>query len=134
MTEVCVVIWHKHDWSVAARVKYWSEGQPYLHLEEDLMVVPGATKYTARLLLYNRQEGTLHRLRDLVHTKVWVVGAVIGLLTSSRYHCHHCSMFLSQRENTSSLSLYRPARLPAPDSSVFGTSDTATVFTTFRFR
>ena len=78
LTEVSVVLWHKHDWSLAARLQYWSEGQPYLHLAADLMVVPGATKYTARLLLYDRQAGSLHRVRDLVHTKVWVVGAHIG--------------------------------------------------------
>ena len=73
VTEVSVVLWHKHDWTVAGRLKYWSEGQPYLHLVGDLLVVPGATKYTARLLLYDRQAGSLHRVRDLVHTKVWVV-------------------------------------------------------------
>ena len=37
------------------------------------MVLPGLTKYTARLLLYDREERSLHRVRDLVHTKVWVV-------------------------------------------------------------
>ena len=78
ITQLSVVLWHKHNWTVAARLKYWSEGQPYLHMESDLLVVPGATKYTARVLLYDREAGTLHRVRDLVHTKVWVVGAHIG--------------------------------------------------------
>ena len=78
LTEMSVVLWHKHNWTVAGRLKYWSEGQPYLHLAGDLLVVPGATKYTARVLLYDRQERTLHRVRDLVHTKVWVVGAHLG--------------------------------------------------------
>ena len=116
VTQVSVVLWRKQDWSVAARVKYWSQGQPYLHLEADLVVVPGATKHTARLLLYNREEGTLHRVRDLVHTKVWVVGAHIGQQRSSRSYHYSCSIFLSQKENTSSLSLYRPVRRPARGS------------------
>ena len=91
LTEVCALVWRKRDWSLVSRVKYWSEvtlllsssshhvsqGQPYLHLEGDMMVLPGATKYTARLLIYDRQEERLCRVRDLVHTKVWVVGAHI---------------------------------------------------------
>ena len=77
VTEVCVLVWRKEDWGLVTRVKYWSEGQPYLHMEGDLMVVPGATKYTARVLLYHREEERVGRVRDLVHTKVWVVGAFI---------------------------------------------------------
>ena len=29
VTEVCVVVWRKEDWSVVTRVKYWSEVMLY---------------------------------------------------------------------------------------------------------
>ena len=43
-----------------------------------MLVVPGATKYTARVLVFDSQEGTLKRIRDLVHRKLWLLSAVIG--------------------------------------------------------
>ena len=54
------------------------QGEPYLHIDGDMLVVPGATKYTARVLVFDSQEGTLKRIRDLVHRKLWLLSAVIG--------------------------------------------------------
>ena len=54
------------------------QGEPYLHIDGDMLVVPGATKYTARVLVFDSQEGTLKRVRDLVHRKLWLLSAVIG--------------------------------------------------------
>ena len=48
------------------------------------MVVPGATKYTARVLVYDVRTQTVARLRDLVHRQHWVLGAVIGQLRVTR--------------------------------------------------
>ena len=45
-----------------------------------MLVVPGATKYTARVLVFDSQEGTLKRVRDLVHRKLWLLSAVIGTI------------------------------------------------------
>ena len=94
ITEASVVIWVKEDWAVLARLKYWSEvgtsdddllpltimfqGEPYLHVVNNLMVVPGLTKYTARVLMFDPRGKVVTRVRDLVHRQHWVLGAYIG--------------------------------------------------------
>ena len=60
------------------------QGEPYLNVENNLVVVPGATKYTARVLVYDVRTQTVARLRDLVHRQHWVPGAVIGQLRVTR--------------------------------------------------
>ena len=59
-------------------INAYPQGEPYLHIDGDMLVVPGATKYTARVLVFDSQEGTLKRVRDLVHRKLWLLSAVIG--------------------------------------------------------
>lgn len=77
VTEVSVVIWDKLSWKVVGRVNYWSEGEPYLHVEGNLIVAPGATKYTSRVLIYDREQKVVKKIKDLIHRKMWVLGAYI---------------------------------------------------------
>ena len=42
------------------------------------MVVPGRTKHTARVLMFDPRSQTMGRVRDLVHRKHWVLGAYLG--------------------------------------------------------
>ena len=35
------------------------QGEPYLHIDGNMLVVPGAAKYTAWVLVFDSQEGTL---------------------------------------------------------------------------
>ena len=45
----------------------------------NLMVLPGLTKYTARVLMFDpRNKVRVSRVRDLVHRQHWVLGAYIG--------------------------------------------------------
>ena len=44
----------------------------------NLMVVPGMTKHTARVLMFDPRSQTMGRVRDLVHRKHWVLGAYLG--------------------------------------------------------
>ena len=54
------------------------QGEPYLHVVNNLMVVPGMTKHTARVLMFDPRSQTMDRVRDLVHRKHWVLGAYLG--------------------------------------------------------
>ena len=54
------------------------QGEPYLHVVNNLMVVPGLTKYTARVLMFDPRSKVVTRVRDLVHRQHWVLGAYIG--------------------------------------------------------
>lgn len=54
------------------------QGEPYLHVVNNLMVVPGLTKYTARVLMFDPRGKVVTRVRDLVHRQHWVLGAYIG--------------------------------------------------------
>jgi len=88
ISEACIVIWKKEDLSIVARIRHGSKGEPYLHVENDLLVVPGDTKYLCRLLLYHRTSGNITGVRDLDHKRYWVLGAYIDglhLLTLSLF-------------------------------------------------
>ena len=90
ITEVCVVIWSKQTWKVLAKIKYWSKGEPFLHVENDLIVAPGATKYVCRVLFYDKVNRAVSRVRDLVHRSYWVLGAYLeggSVLTLSVSAC-----------------------------------------------
>lgn len=54
------------------------QGEPYLHVVNNLMVAPGLTKYTARVLMFDPRGKVVTRVRDLVHRQHWVLGAYIG--------------------------------------------------------
>ena len=57
------------------RIRHSGQGEPYLHVEEDVIVVPGDAKCVSRVLLYNRETRTVKCVRDLDHKKYWVLGA-----------------------------------------------------------
>ena len=44
----------------------------------NLMVLPGLTKYTTRVLMFDPRNKVVSRVRDLVHRQLWVLGAYIG--------------------------------------------------------
>ena len=60
---------------VICRIRHSVQGEPYLHVEEDVMVVPGDAKCVCRVLLYDREAGAVHCVRELDHKKYWVLGA-----------------------------------------------------------
>ena len=60
---------------VMCRIRHSGQGEPYLHVEEDVMVVPGDAKCVSRVLLYDREAGAVHCVRELDHKKYWVLGA-----------------------------------------------------------
>ena len=70
------------------RIRHSGQGEPYLHVEGDCMVVPGDAKCVSRVLLYNRATRTVQGVRDLDHKKFWVLGAQLQnmrLLTLSLF-------------------------------------------------
>lgn len=101
ITEGCVIIWKKEDLIIVARIRHGSNGEPYLHVENDLLVVPGDTKYLCRLLLYNRNSGTVTGVRDLDHKRYWVLGAYIDGL-----HVLSLSLFAYGTNTTRELRLW----------------------------
>ena len=60
------------------RIRHCGQGEPYLHVDEDVLVVPGDAKYVCRVLVYDRYTKSLASVRDLDHKKYWVLGAFIG--------------------------------------------------------
>ena len=64
------------------------QGEPYLHVVNNLMVVPGLTKYTARVLMFDPKSKVVTRVRDLVHRQHWVLGAYIGQYKHREINLH----------------------------------------------
>ena len=73
-------MWRRDTFQLVARVKHGSKFQPYVRVVDDLVVVPGSSRHTTRLLVYknNRHhEGALVALREFNHGSFWVLGADI---------------------------------------------------------
>ena len=54
ITETCVIVWRKESHDRVARVRHSSQGEPYLHVEENVLVVPGDAKCVCRVFVYDR--------------------------------------------------------------------------------
>ena len=60
VTESCLTVWRKpgvvgQEWGVVARVRVRT-GEPFLHLERDLVAVPGDSKHVCRFFFWGGRE------------------------------------------------------------------------------
>jgi len=97
ITETSVLIWRKHaPRDLVARIRHSSQGEPYLHVEDDVLVVPGDSKCVCRVLLYDKYTNNISCVRDLDHKKYWVLGAHLGTLTI--FTILFCSIIILRKE------------------------------------
>jgi len=82
VTQSCVTVWSKPvtaggSFNVVARIRHGSQGEPYLHVEANIVAIPGDSQHVTRLLVYTPEKNTMKGFRDLSHGRHWVLGAYL---------------------------------------------------------